>query len=286
MTTSPGWYPDPAPESARGSLRWWDGGRWTEQTRAPQAPAAQLGLAKPVAPQAEVPLGPAGGYRSQVDYQGPVPAPAPSVQLSHTPDGLAIANPWKRLGAQVIDALIMLALVIVLELIFFAVFAGAGALIFGTSRSSEAAGGAATAGVVVGIMLLVVGLLAFQYWYYIHRVRKVGATFGKQWLGLRIRTFHTDGQLTWAQVWGRFGLVSLASSFTAGVLGVVDVLWLLWDKHCQTLHDKTVGTIVVDTSQPRLGQDHPAVQYARSFPAPRGWVADGPNPQTPAGYPR
>ena len=230
------------------------------------------------------------GYQGATGYQGPVAAPVPPVPLTHTPDGQAIANPWKRLGAQVIDALIMFVIIIVVELFFFAVFAGAGALFFGTSGTGDTASGAATAGLTVGmilgILLFVVGIFAFQYWYFIHRVRKVGATFGKQVLGLRIRTFHTDGQLTWGQVWGRFGLVQLASSFTGGLLGLVDALWLLWDKHCQTLHDKTVGTIVVDTSVPRVPLDHPAVQYARAFPAPRGWVADGPNPQTPATYPR
>jgi uncharacterized RDD family membrane protein YckC len=140
--------------------------------------------------------------------------------------------------------------------------------------------------VVLGVVLLVLVILAFQYWYFIHRVRQVGATFGKQVLGLRIRTYHTDGQLTWAQVWGRFGLLQLASGFTGGLVGILDALWLFWDKHRQTLHDKTVGTIVVDSSVPRVPEDHPAAQYARAFPAPRGWVADGPNPQTPATYPR
>lgn len=289
MSTAPGWYADPAPGSAPGSLRWWDGGRWTEQTHSPQL--QQSGPARPGAPvQLTTTVGAAPLPSQGGGYQGPVAAHLPPVQLTHTPDGMAIANPWKRLGAQVVDALIMLVVIIVLELVFFAVFAGAGALLFGTGGSGDTAAGAATAGVtaglVLGILLFVVVVVAFQYWYYIHRVRQVGATFGKQVLGLRIRTFHTDGQLTWGQVWGRVGLVSLASSFTGGVLGVVDALWLFWDKHCQTLHDKTVGTIVVDTSMPPVPADHPAVQYSRSFPAPRGWVADGPNPQTPASYPR
>ncbi len=293
MSTSPGWYPDPAPESVPGSVRWWDGQRWTEQTQRgpgqqPTQGQQQVQLTKPTGYQAQpVPA----GYQGATGYQGPVAAPVPPVPLTHTPDGQAIANPWKRLGAQVIDALIM----------FVDHHRGRAVLLRGLRRAparcssapaapATTASGAATAGVTagmfLGILLFVVGLLAFQYWYFIHRVRKVGATFGKQVLGLRIRTFHTDGQLTWGQVWGRFGLVQLASSFTGGLLGLVDALWLLWDKHCQTLHDKTVGTIVVDTSVPRVPLDHPAVQYARAFPAPRGWVADGPNPQTPATYPR
>src|SRR5687768_9787124 len=98
MSTAPGWYPDPAPESAPGSLRWWDGQRWTEQIRsqpaASQGQTVPVGLTKPVA-------GPVAHA-----YQGPVAAPVPPVPLTHTPDGMALAGAGKRLGAFLLDGLI------------------------------------------------------------------------------------------------------------------------------------------------------------------------------------
>jgi uncharacterized RDD family membrane protein YckC len=39
-----------------------------------------------------------------------------------------------------------------------------------------------------------------------------------------------------------FGLVG---SFTVGILPLLDYLWPLWDKRNQTLHDKVVGSVVI-----------------------------------------
>lgn len=279
MSTPAGWYADPAPESAPGTVRWWDGQRWTEQVQAAPVQLVKAGTA-PVAheqqPQQQL---------SPVGYQGPLAAPVPPVPLTHTPDGMALASPGKRLGAFLLDGLIVNVVSLAAVLIFFLVVFGGGAL----SGVFEDAGGEPPRAfffvVGLGYLALIVAATLFGIWYYVLRVRKVGATFGKQLLGLRVRTFHTDGQLTWAQVWARYGIPALLNGLV-GVTFFVDVLWVLWDKHSQTLHDKLVGTVVVDTSAPRVPPDHPGVQYARAFPASRGWMADGPNPQTPADYAR
>jgi len=272
MSTTPGWYADPAPGSAPGSLRWWDGHRWTEQTQSPQVQLTKSTSTAPATYQ--------GGY------QGAVAAPVPPVPLTHTPDGAALASPGKRLGAALLDGLFVGIVTFALVIAFFLVVFGGGALsgAFDPITSDEPPP-AFIALVLVGYLGIFVASALFGVWYYVLRVRKVGATFGKQVLGLRVRTFHIDGQLTWGQVWGRYGIPALVNG-VVGVTFFVDSLWLLWDKHRQTLHDKVVGTVVVDTSAPRVPENHPAVQYARAFPASRGWVADGPNPQTPASYPR
>jgi uncharacterized RDD family membrane protein YckC len=297
MSTTPGWYADPAPGSAPGSLRWWDGSRWTEQTQSPQPAQQQSQQASPQAPQASsqqqwpVQLTkPAGG--SPAPYQGggapqvPLGPPEPPVPLTHTPDGMTLASPGKRLGAALLDGLFVTVVSLVFVVLFMVVVFGGGALsgAFDPASSDEPPPEFIVL-VLVGYFALFLGSALFGVWYYVVRVRKVGATFGKQVLGLRVRTFHTDGQLTWGQVWGRYGIPAVINGIV-GVTYFVDSLWLLWDKHRQTLHDKAVGTVVVDTSLPRVPADHPGVQYARAYPAARGWVADGPNPQTPADYPR
>ena len=293
MSTPAGWYPDPAPDSADGSTRWWDGEAWTEHVQqvaaAPRAGAAvdlqkqtSMGSTQQIPATSSTgtpyPAGaPAGGTGGQpATMQQPVAAP----QMTHTPDGAWLASPWKRLGASVIDGLLMFVVVLVLELLLFGIVGGGAILL---ARPGEYSSSAVPIGASVGLSLLMVlvlaGLLALQVWYFVIRVRKVGATFGKQWLGLRIRTFHTDGQLTYGQIWGRLFTPAVLSLLTCGVGQLLDVLWLLWDRHRQCLHDKAVGTVVVDTSIPRSAPDHPGVQLARVVPASRGWIADGPVPQ-------
>ncbi len=280
MSTPSGWYADPAPESAPGTVRWWDGQRWTEQVQAAPVRAQPVQLVKAGA-------GPvAHGQQQQaypVGYQGPVAAPVPPVPLTHTPDGMALASPGKRLGAFLLDGLFVNVVSIAAVAVFFLLVFGGGALTGAFDTTADEPPPAFILLVVLGYVALFVATGLFGIWYYVIRVRTVGATFGKQLLGLRVRTFHTDGQLTWAQVWARYGIFALLN-FVVGVTFFVDVLWLLWDKHRQTLHDKLAGTVVVDTSAPRVPPDHPGVQYSRAFPAPRGWMADGPNPQTPADY--
>ncbi len=63
MSTSPGWYPDPAPESAPGALRWWDG------RTLDRADPARPGASSPRRVQQQVQLTKPTGYQAQ-----PVPA--------------------------------------------------------------------------------------------------------------------------------------------------------------------------------------------------------------------
>lgn len=281
-TPAAGWYDDPAPGAAPGAQRFWDGSGWTEQTR--YGPAD---LTKQATPSAYAPAGQAQPYGAGAPVGHAPGAPqVPPVAMTHTPDGMVLASPGKRLAAALVDGLILTVVSFVIVLVFVLVVFGGGAAagVFDTSSQEPPPGFVLL--FLGGYALVFAAIVLISVWYYLIRVRQVGATPGKQMLGLRIRTFHTDGQLTWAQALGRWGLVSLVSQFTGGVAGIVDVLWLLWDKHRQCLHDKAVGTVVVDTTAPRAPEQHPGVQLARAFPAQRGWVADGPNPQTPAGYPR
>src|SRR3954447_11012547 len=67
----PGWYAD---ASKPGFERWWDGGSWSEVTRPTPLPTAQ-------------------------------PERAPVGRS--TPDGVPVANPWRRLGAVILDYLLI-----------------------------------------------------------------------------------------------------------------------------------------------------------------------------------
>ncbi len=217
---------------------------------------------------------PAQGYVQQ----------APAVpKMTHCPDGAQLASPWVRLGAYLLDSLFAFLVATVIVLVVGGVVGGGALALFAVGSSTDGSfeGAAASAGFGLFILLYMVAIalsLLYSVWAFGLRVRTHGASPGKQVLGLRIRTFHADGQLTNGQVWGRLGLPYLASMVTFGISPIIDYLWLLWDPHTQCLHDKAVGTVVVDTRVPLAPPEHPGVQLARAFPAARGWMADGPVP--------
>ena len=76
-----------------------------------------------------------------------------------------------------------------------------------------------------------------------------GQTPGKQLVG--IRAMGQDGSaVRWGWMFLReFGVkgivFSLLAAFTISVVWVLDYLWAFWDRDRQTLHDKLVGTVVV-----------------------------------------
>lgn len=289
--SSPGWYPDPDPHAPPNRLRFWDGTSWTGQVDDPGAGAPAP--SPPSAPSLTKDTGAApvtgpqhpGVAQEGHGQPGHGQAPAPAVpHPTHLPDGTALANVWKRLGAVLLDTLVVSAITLALS----AVLLGVPALIGGGldgARSGSEPGAGLVIGLLIGSLLLFLASIAVYLWYYLVRVRQRGATFGKQWLGLQIRDWHRPGQLTWAQVLTRTLLVSLANSVTGNLFGLIDALWCLWDPHRQTLHDKMAGTVVVDHSLPRALPGSGELQLAAAVPPQQGWIAQGPEPVSPPGYP-
>jgi uncharacterized RDD family membrane protein YckC len=140
MTNPPaGWYPDPAPDTAPGRLRYWDGARWTEHLHdpAPQPPvppAPQPQHTDPAAgPAAGVDPGPYPGtygstaagpeQQAQAPYSPYSPYPQypqyPQTQAQPagvdpgrrtTPDGVPLSGWWFRVLARLLDAVVLLPL--------------------------------------------------------------------------------------------------------------------------------------------------------------------------------
>lgn len=219
--------------------------------------------------------------------------PSPPGPLTHLADGTPLASVWKRLAAQLLDwvfiSLLMLPFAAICLVVMMNVFTPHLSTVAADPESPEAVTSLMTAwfrtAILVSIGFLAVSIVV-AYFYYIVRVRQVGATFGKQILGLRIRSIGADGQLTHGQLWARWGIVWVVNYVSSGLAGLLDVMWCLWDPNRQCLHDKLAGTVVIDNELPVLPPGHPQVQLARASAMPRGWVANGPVPHTPPGYPR
>jgi len=83
--------------------------------------------------------------------------------------------------------------------------------------------------------------------YYVAPTAVYGRTFGKWLVGTKV--VGPDGNVPgWARAIGR-GLISFLAKLLAGLwaIGILDPLWLVWDRHRQTLHDKVAGTVVIST---------------------------------------
>jgi uncharacterized RDD family membrane protein YckC len=252
VTTQPGWHPDPVPPQPGqpAQLRYWDGTRWTEHTSPAQAPAA-TGQYAAAAYE--------GVYGTPSAYGTPSPYAAPGSQRSTTPDGVAVAGWWHRVGAVLIDWVIVTVLISVLalpwvrdiwhsyrDLLDEAFKDGQN----GTSNVDTAQFQRDIAGPAAAVALI---SLAVEFCYHVGFLMWTQATPGKLAVGLRVRLRERPGRLPFGTVllrWlGQFGvrLVGLLPIVGAviGLYLLLDYLWPLWDDKKQALHEKLAKTNVV-----------------------------------------
>lgn len=209
----------PDPGGSTG-LRWYDGARWTEH----------------VAPRAPLPSG------------GPT-----------TPDGEALAGWGRRLGAYVIDLLVVTVIGALVGLPWLLdVFDAYGDYWDRLMSTSGELPPPATADLYreiagpIGALSLVQALVGLVY--HVTQWRRRAASLGMRLVGIRIRTWQSPSTLLdWGPIlkrWAMFyGVGVLAVIPLLGILASLYVwlagLWPLWDARRQGLHDKAAGTVVV-----------------------------------------
>ncbi|MDO9355881.1 MAG: RDD family protein [Solirubrobacteraceae bacterium] len=150
---------------------------------------------------------------------------------------------WRRVGAALIDGIIISVPVIPIVFIVAAIFG----ISFSGDDTSDAGVFAGIASfLVLGVVYLVAVLLYAPYFM----SKWNGATPGKRATGIRV--VRADGQpMTFgfaalrevAVKWLLFGVVG--SSVTIGIAQLLDYLWPLWDSENRSLHDLIVNTRVV-----------------------------------------
>jgi uncharacterized RDD family membrane protein YckC len=247
MTQIPaGWYPDPDPDvtpEARGQ-RYWDGAQWTQHV-APAGGAAQGAQY--------------GGTGSPTPYAPMAPyAGAPSA-IATTPDGVPLAGWWHRVGAYVIDLLVLTPLVFLAAWPWMAdILSAYTDLVDEAIRASETGGELPNQNDLVGeimlplLMVTLVGL-AVNFVYNVSFLKWKAATPGKLAVGLRVRLRETPGPLSWGTVLMRWlGQNWYAAASAVPILGsllslypAINLLWPLWDPKKQALHDKVAKTNVI-----------------------------------------
>lgn len=174
------------------------------------------------------------------------PPPPPSGQAAPGPqamtgwatlgtgEGVELASAGGRLGARIIDVVVMAVAILILIAI------GVAAAL-GVDAGDDSA---ASTGVFVGFALLavVVGIL-----YEVSLIAIRGQTLGK--MAVRIKVVRADNGLTpgWGKSIGRWIIPAVLGfiPLVGWLLSLLVYISLLWDKVRQGWHDKAAGTLVV-----------------------------------------
>ncbi len=240
MTQIPaGWYPDPDPNSPppRGQ-RYWDGRQWTEH----------------VAPAAGAPAPGSAGLAPMAPY-----STANAPVAATTPDGQPLAGWWQRVGAYLIDLVILTPLVVVAGLPWLREIASAYADLVNESINAAENGSslpdqtALLSELLVPFLLFTLVALGVSFVYNVTFLKWRSGTPGKLMVGLRVRLRELPGRMSWGTVLMRWAGQNWYAALSwvpilGSVLGfypLLDVLWPLWDGKRQALHDKVAKTNVV-----------------------------------------
>ncbi|MGW7008637.1 RDD family protein [Streptomyces sp. NPDC054933] len=179
----------------------------------------------------QVPYSPSGGpYPPQpAGYLPPEAWPAAQQDPRNPP---VLASPGQRLGGHLLDFLFVLGSCVALGVVFLVI----GRL---TGRPNDAP----ESGVLlVCHMVLMIGIIVLY-----DPVQTVlwGRTLGKRCAGTRaVPLGRPNERLGFGQALGRW-LLHLVMTFVP-FLGLLNALWLLWDRpYYQCLHDKVVETAVI-----------------------------------------
>jgi uncharacterized RDD family membrane protein YckC len=182
---------------------------------------------------------PVPGYTSPAPPGAGGPRPAATTDAG-LPGRPVLSGWWRRVGAAVVDGLIISAGAALLLVAITAPFS------IGFFASDEVG----VVAIIVGAMLalLCVAVIALLYAPAL-MARTNGKTLGRMVTGIRV--VRADGRpMTFGfamlrEVAVKTLLVGVASSLTGGIAYLLDVLWPLWDEENRALHDFVVNTRVL-----------------------------------------
>lgn len=173
----------------------------------------------------------------------PAPSAAPQAMTGHVTLGngqvLALASPGKRLGARIIDAIVIFIAVVVVGALGF----GGGLAVGSAGGDSDAAAFAAVGAFFMTLMTIAVLTIAYE----VTLTAIKGQTLGKMALGIRVARADNGGVPGWGKAIIRWALPALLGFIPlVGMLATLLVyLSLLWDDRRQGWHDKAAATVVV-----------------------------------------
>jgi uncharacterized RDD family membrane protein YckC len=201
-----------------------EGGSSPERPQGPQAPAP--GPAP--GPQAPAPEAPPGGW------QQPIPRPASGWE------GRQLASWGSRVAAQVIDWIVLPAVIL-----FILIVGGA----VGITGDDDSGWWAVVGAFILYFVLLAALLLLYAPLLMMRSGKHNGQTLGKQLIGITVVRDNGEpmgfGWSALREVVVKGLAVGIASSIIPVIPWLLDNLWPLWDDENRALHDMAVQTHVV-----------------------------------------
>ncbi|QFG24814.1 RDD family protein [Actinomadura sp. WMMB 499] len=142
-----------------------------------------------------------------------------------------LASRWARLAAGIIDLIVLSIISGLISLPF----------VNWSQVVDPEPGEYAYDGVQVWTNLIAI-IVGFLYFWLMHA--KWGQTLGKMLLRIRVVRADDGGPVVSSQAAARSAFYSVLGGI-CGCIGFIDVLWILWDRRRQALHDKIARTVVV-----------------------------------------
>jgi uncharacterized RDD family membrane protein YckC len=157
--------------------------------------------------------------------------------------GPAYASFWARLGALLLDGLIIGLVPWIAAAVFFAAGAGECTTVrdqFGFTQTSCSGGSAVL--VLLGVLVLLVGTVVAAWFVRVRPVAEGGQSPGQKVAGVQVIDARTGAPgLGAGRSWGRF----LFAYFISSAICYLGFLWMLWDDRDQTWHDKVADSLVI-----------------------------------------
>jgi uncharacterized RDD family membrane protein YckC len=159
------------------------------------------------------------------------------------PDGRPLADRGRRLGARVIDGLIVMVTTLVVAGVVV------GGLVALLNPVVDENSPVLPVLAVSAIVLLVLGI---HYLYEVEVVlRGNGQSPGKRVLKIAVSALEPGAPLTRRKLVSRFAVMFAFNLLSNCYVGFLNPLWCLWDKpYQQCLHDKAAKTVVVQIQPP------------------------------------
>lgn len=172
----------------------------------------------------------------QQQYGGFNPQPVQALG----PAGMVCA-PWAtRVLGYLVDYLMVMGVVVVLYIIAGTIFgAGVG---LGSMVNADGLSGLGSMGCCCMASIFPISFFIVGVWNRVILVSQRGYSIGQG--VVHVKVVDANGQLLSQQTAGIRLLAQVGLGFIP-LLGIVDLLWPLWDPARQTLHDKAVGSFVV-----------------------------------------